>query len=185
MLTYPYYYFVKLHLIPFNVTAAKISIIGFSFFFRIFSDKKVLHFIFLGFNLSDLRKSLIKKRSSWLNGLISEINTSKKVQNNLLLVEALGKKQTKEFINDRIKWNRTSFDHIISKNTQNIFLAKTIKEAFCEGQGSNHSSWWLPVCKTTCNQRKKRHECQRPLCCYLQHQKDVSTSQWSQGWWIQ
>ena len=66
------------------VTTAKINIIVFASFCKIFSNKPFLHFIFLCLKLSELRKSSVVKRCSRLDGLHSGINASEVVQNDLL-----------------------------------------------------------------------------------------------------
>ena len=84
-----------LHLVLFNVTTAKISITVLVIFCKIFSNKRFLHFIFLCLKLSELTKSSAVKRCYWLNGLLSGITVSEEVQNDLLLAEALWRKQAK------------------------------------------------------------------------------------------
>ena len=56
-----------------------------------------------------------------MNGLLSGINASEEVQNDLLRGEALGRKQAKEFIDDRIKQNETGLYDTIKKNKLKIF----------------------------------------------------------------
>ena len=110
-----------LYLVLFNVTTAKISIIVFVIFCKIFSNKRISNFIFLCLKLSELRKSSVVKKCNWWNGLLSGISAPEEVQNDFLWAEAFGRKQAKEFIDDLIKQNKTGFYDTVKKNKLKTF----------------------------------------------------------------
>ena len=66
-----------------------------------------------------------------MNELFSGINASEEVENDLLQAEALGRKQAKEFIDDRIKQNKTGFCDTIKKNKLKTFSSLKPVKRLC------------------------------------------------------
>ena len=63
--------------------------------------------------------------------MLSGINASEEVQNDLLQAEALGRKQAKEFIDDSIKQNKTGFYDTIKKNKLKPFSSLKLVKRLC------------------------------------------------------
>ena len=97
------------------------------------------------------------KRCNWLNGLLSGINASKELQNYLRWAEARRRKQVKEFINNRIKQNKTGFSDIIKKNKLKTFsLLKPVKKHCVKGKEVINQSDCSLFPKLLLTQEKRR-----------------------------